>query len=178
MVLTDSLRIPANLLQAIGQRADSDLYQASILLGKISRSPGSPEGMHVFKRKFSRNVSTTTFADFGKNIASALNASLSPHRKLFTEDFLRSVVAFVFLLVGLLFTAALAFSVGRVGGLRWIVLLRRRHGAPGILFVMHCLRRRLRRLFFLCKRRCGLLGLLLLVFLPIRGLRGVLRFGS
>ena len=79
----------------------------------------------------------------------------------------RSVVAVAFLLVGPLFTAALAFAVGRVGGLRWIVLLRRRRRAPGILFVMRCLRRWLRRLVLLRKRRCGLLGLLLLVFLPI-----------
>jgi hypothetical protein len=61
---------------------------------------------------------------------------------------LRTVVAFVFLLVGLLFTAALAFAVGRVGGLRWIVLLRRRRGALGILFLMRCRRRWLRRLVF------------------------------
>ena len=54
----NSLRIPANLLQAIGQRADADLYQASI-------------GIHLFKREVFKECLDNDFADFGKNIIPA-----------------------------------------------------------------------------------------------------------
>jgi glucose-1-phosphate adenylyltransferase len=54
----NSLRIPANLLQDIGQRADADLYQASI-------------GIHLFKREVLKECLDNDFADFGKNIIPA-----------------------------------------------------------------------------------------------------------
>ena len=54
----DSLRIPADLLQAIGQPADSDLYQASM-------------GIYVFRRDVLKDCLENDFADFGKNIIPA-----------------------------------------------------------------------------------------------------------
>ena len=54
----NSLRIPANLLQDIGQRADANLYQASI-------------GIHLFKREVFQECLASDFADFGKNIIPA-----------------------------------------------------------------------------------------------------------
>ena len=54
----NSLRIPANLLQDIGQRADANLYQASI-------------GIHLFKREVLQECLASDFADFGKNIIPA-----------------------------------------------------------------------------------------------------------
>ena len=54
----DSLRIPVNLLQAIGQPGDADLYQASM-------------GIYVFKRKVLEECLDNTFPDFGKNIIPA-----------------------------------------------------------------------------------------------------------
>jgi glucose-1-phosphate adenylyltransferase len=54
----NSLRIPANLRQDIGQRANADLYQASI-------------GIHVFNREVLKECLDSDFADFGKNIIPA-----------------------------------------------------------------------------------------------------------
>jgi len=54
----NSLRIPADLLQAIGQPADADLYQASM-------------GIYVFKREVLKECLDNDFADFGKNIIPA-----------------------------------------------------------------------------------------------------------
>jgi glucose-1-phosphate adenylyltransferase len=54
----NSLRIPADLLQAIGQPADADLYQASI-------------GIHLFKREVLKECLDSDFADFDKNIIPA-----------------------------------------------------------------------------------------------------------
>jgi glucose-1-phosphate adenylyltransferase len=51
----NSLRIPADLLQAIGQPADADLYQASM-------------GIYVFKREVLKECLDNDFPDFGKNI--------------------------------------------------------------------------------------------------------------
>src|SRR5512147_685359 len=48
-------------------------------------------------------------------------------------------VVFLFLLVGLLFTVALAFAVGSLGGLRCILLLCRGRGALGCLLAARCL---------------------------------------
>jgi glucose-1-phosphate adenylyltransferase len=54
----DALRIPADLLQAIGQPADADLYQASM-------------GIYVFTRNVLTECLDNSFADFGKNIIPA-----------------------------------------------------------------------------------------------------------
>ena len=54
----DSLRIPGDLLQAIGQPGDADLYQASM-------------GIYVFKREVLKECLDNDFADFGKNIIPA-----------------------------------------------------------------------------------------------------------
>ena len=54
----NSLRIPPDLLQAIGQPADADLYQASM-------------GIYVFKREVLKECLDNDFADFGKNIIPA-----------------------------------------------------------------------------------------------------------
>jgi glucose-1-phosphate adenylyltransferase len=54
----DSLRIPADLLQAIGQSANADLYQASM-------------GIYVFNRNVLQECLQNDFADFGKNIIPA-----------------------------------------------------------------------------------------------------------
>ena len=54
----DSLRIPADLLQAIGQPADADLYQASM-------------GIYVFNREVLKECLDNDFVDFGKNIIPA-----------------------------------------------------------------------------------------------------------
>jgi glucose-1-phosphate adenylyltransferase len=54
----DSLRIPSDLLQAIGQSRDADLYQASM-------------GIYVFKRNVLTECLDNDFADFGKNIIPA-----------------------------------------------------------------------------------------------------------
>jgi glucose-1-phosphate adenylyltransferase len=54
----DSLRIPSDLLQAIGQSGDADLYQASM-------------GIYVFKRNVLTECLDNEFADFGKNIIPA-----------------------------------------------------------------------------------------------------------
>ena len=54
----DSLRIPDDLLQAIGQPAGADLYQASM-------------GIYVFKRNVLEECLDNNFADFGKNIIPA-----------------------------------------------------------------------------------------------------------
>ena len=54
----NSLRIPADLLQAIGQPADADLYQASM-------------GIYVFKREVLKECLDNDFPDFGKNIIPA-----------------------------------------------------------------------------------------------------------
>ncbi len=51
----NSLRIPADLLQAIGQPGDADLYQASM-------------GIYVFNREVLKECLDNDFADFGKNI--------------------------------------------------------------------------------------------------------------
>jgi glucose-1-phosphate adenylyltransferase len=55
----NSLRIPADLLQAIGQPADGDLYQASM-------------GIYVFNRKVLTECLDNDFVDFGKNIIPAV----------------------------------------------------------------------------------------------------------
>ena len=52
------MRIPADLLQAIGQPADADLYQASM-------------GIYVFTRNVLTECLDNSFADFGKNIIPA-----------------------------------------------------------------------------------------------------------
>jgi glucose-1-phosphate adenylyltransferase len=54
----DSLRIPPDLLQAIGKPPDTDLYQASM-------------GIYVFKREILVECLDNNFADFGKNIIPA-----------------------------------------------------------------------------------------------------------
>ena len=54
----NSLRIPADLLQAIGQPGDADLYQASM-------------GIYVFNRNVLKECLDNDFADFGKNIIPA-----------------------------------------------------------------------------------------------------------
>jgi glucose-1-phosphate adenylyltransferase len=54
----DSLRIPGDLLQAINQPADADLYQASM-------------GIYVFNRNVLKECLDNDFADFGKNIIPA-----------------------------------------------------------------------------------------------------------
>jgi glucose-1-phosphate adenylyltransferase len=54
----NSLRIPPDLLHAIGQPGDADLYQASM-------------GIYVFKREVLRECLDNDFADFGKNIIPA-----------------------------------------------------------------------------------------------------------
>jgi glucose-1-phosphate adenylyltransferase len=54
----NSLRIPADLLQAIGQPADADLYQASM-------------GIYVFKREVLKGCLDNDFADFHKNVIPA-----------------------------------------------------------------------------------------------------------
>ena len=54
----NSLRIPADLLQAIGLAADADLYQASM-------------GIYVFNREVLKQCLDNDFADFGKNIIPA-----------------------------------------------------------------------------------------------------------
>ena len=54
----NSLRIPADLLHAIGQPGDADLYQASM-------------GIYVFKREVLQECLDNDFADFGKNIIPA-----------------------------------------------------------------------------------------------------------
>lgn len=54
----DGLRIPADLLQSIGQPADADLYQASM-------------GIYVFRREVLKECLDNDFADFGKNIIPA-----------------------------------------------------------------------------------------------------------
>ena len=51
----DSLRIPADLLQAIGHPADADLYQASM-------------GIYIFNRKVLEACLDNDLVDFGKNI--------------------------------------------------------------------------------------------------------------
>jgi glucose-1-phosphate adenylyltransferase len=51
----NSLRIPADLLQSIGQPGDADLYQASM-------------GIYVFNREVLKECLDNDFADFGKNI--------------------------------------------------------------------------------------------------------------
>jgi glucose-1-phosphate adenylyltransferase len=51
----NSLRIPSDLLQAIGQPGDADLYQASM-------------GIYVFNREVLKECLDNDFADFGKNI--------------------------------------------------------------------------------------------------------------
>ena len=51
----NSLRIPPDLLQAIGQPGDADLYQASM-------------GIYVFNREVLKECLDNDFADFGKNI--------------------------------------------------------------------------------------------------------------
>jgi glucose-1-phosphate adenylyltransferase len=54
----NSLRIPGDLLQAIGQPGDADLYQASM-------------GIYVFNRNVLTECLDNHFADFGKNIIPA-----------------------------------------------------------------------------------------------------------
>ena len=54
----DSLRVPRDLLQAIGQPGDDDLYQASM-------------GIYVFKRNVLVECLDNNAADFGKNIIPA-----------------------------------------------------------------------------------------------------------
>ena len=54
----DALRIPADLLQDIGQPAGADLYQASM-------------GIYVFNRDVLTECLDNNFADFGKNIIPA-----------------------------------------------------------------------------------------------------------
>jgi glucose-1-phosphate adenylyltransferase len=51
----NSLRIPSDLLQAIGQPGDADLYQASM-------------GIYVFNREVLKECLDNDYADFGKNI--------------------------------------------------------------------------------------------------------------
>ena len=51
----NSLRIPPDLLQAIGQPGDADLYQASM-------------GIYVFNREVLKECLDNDYADFGKNI--------------------------------------------------------------------------------------------------------------
>ena len=51
----NSLRVPGDLLQAIGQTGDADLYQASM-------------GIYVFNREVLTECLDNDFADFGKNI--------------------------------------------------------------------------------------------------------------
>ena len=54
----NSLRIPADLLQSIGQPVDADLYQASM-------------GIYVFKREVLKECLDNDLPDFGKNIIPA-----------------------------------------------------------------------------------------------------------
>ena len=54
----NSLRVPGDLLQAIGQPGDADLYQASM-------------GIYVFNRNVLTECLDNNFADFGKNIIPA-----------------------------------------------------------------------------------------------------------
>lgn len=54
----DSLRIPPELLQGLGQPADADLYQASM-------------GIYVFNRSVLRECLDNDFVDFGKNVIPA-----------------------------------------------------------------------------------------------------------
>ena len=54
----NSLRIPADLLQAIGQPADADLYQVSM-------------GIYVLKREVLKGCLDNDFADFDKNVIPA-----------------------------------------------------------------------------------------------------------
>lgn len=54
----DSLRIPADLLQSIGQPVNSDLYQASM-------------GIYIFKRSVLEACLANDYVDFGKNIIPA-----------------------------------------------------------------------------------------------------------
>jgi glucose-1-phosphate adenylyltransferase len=54
----NSLRVPGDLLQAIGQPGDADLYQASM-------------GIYVFKREVLKECLDNDFPDFGKNIIPA-----------------------------------------------------------------------------------------------------------
>ena len=56
--ILDSLRIPSDLLQSIGQSGEADLYQASM-------------GIYIFKRDVLRECLDNDFADFGKNIIPA-----------------------------------------------------------------------------------------------------------
>src|SRR5258708_4683959 len=81
----------------------------------------------------------------------------------------RSVVLFLFLLVGLFFPAALIFLPfppaftfvgGRVGGLRCFVLDRRSRGALGMLVLMRYRRGWLQWLVLLSRRLSGVIGLL------------------
>ena len=54
-LVLDSLRIPADLLEKIGQPADADLYQASM-------------GIYIFKRSVLEACLDNDYVDFGKNI--------------------------------------------------------------------------------------------------------------
>lgn len=53
--ILDGLRIPADLLQSIGQPPEADLYQASM-------------GIYVFNRKVLEECLDNDFVDFGKNV--------------------------------------------------------------------------------------------------------------
>jgi glucose-1-phosphate adenylyltransferase len=66
----DNLRIPSDLLQAIGQPATADLYQASM-------------GIYVFKRKVLEECLENDFADFGKNIIPAAIGNYKMHAYIF-----------------------------------------------------------------------------------------------
>ena len=88
-----------------------------------------------------------------------------------------SVVALVFLLVGLLFPAALpvGFSPGRIRWLRWSVLVHGSRRAQRMLFLALCGRRLLRRLVLLHHGWARVLDGFLFVFLPIRGVLSAVR---
>jgi glucose-1-phosphate adenylyltransferase len=66
----DNLRIPSDLLQAIGQPPTADLYQASM-------------GIYVFKRKVLEECLENDFADFGKNIIPAAIGNYKMHAYIF-----------------------------------------------------------------------------------------------
>jgi glucose-1-phosphate adenylyltransferase len=60
----DSLRTPTDILQAIGQSATADLYQASM-------------GIYVFNREVLKECLANDYVDFGKNV---IPAAIDSHR--------------------------------------------------------------------------------------------------
>jgi len=66
----DSLRIPPDLLQSIGQPADADLYQASM-------------GIYVFNREVLKACLDNDLVDFGKHIIPAAIKTYKVHAYIF-----------------------------------------------------------------------------------------------